>query len=135
VPTTANQITTVKVLLDQVVTNMKQKAPLAYILLPIDFVNTFDWNNTPTELPVFTMHIGLPPPSPYNQDITLDLRPPDDVKTFMNTYLMPVGNIIVDIAFVMLYLRLAMWFLNLNIKLGGVSDDTVEYNEWQNTHR
>jgi hypothetical protein len=135
VPTSSAQITTVKVLLDQVVLNMEQKAPLAYILLPIDFVNTFNWNTTPTELPVFTLHIGLPPPSPYNQDITLDLRPPDDVKTFMNTYLMPVGNIIVDIAFVMLYLRLAMWFLNINIKLGGVSDDTVEYNEWQNTHR
>ena len=135
VPTSSEQITATKYLLDDIVDNMKEKAPLAYIVLPIEFIDTFDFNDVPESLPIFEIPIGLPPPSPYGTMITLDMRPPNDVQTFINDTIKPIMRYVVDLAFIVLYVRLAMWFLNINIKLGSVSDDTVDYNEWQNTHR
>jgi hypothetical protein len=135
IPTTPDQITALKYYLDTTVASMKEKAPLAYVILPLQFIGDFNFTNVPDALPIFTIPIGLPPPSPYHQDIVLDMRPPTEVQNFINATAKPIMVYIVDAAFIMLYIRLAMWFFGINIRLGAGSDDTVEYNEWQNTHR
>jgi hypothetical protein len=117
--------------------SMKAKAPLAYVILPLQYLQSMDLTAEPDYAPI-VIPIGLPEgtlgTSGLHQDISLDLRPPADVQSFITNTEKPIMRYIVDFAFILIWVRYTLLFFNIKLPHGGGTDDTVEYNEWQNTH-
>ena len=129
----------VSAIVEDVKLKLATKAPLGYVFFWVEY----DWQSIFTAVPApedtqFTYNIPIlgtgDPPSTI--PINVDLAPPEGKITDFLAWCKDLIGFFLIIPFGYGVIRLAMSTFGITRSMMGLSgDDTVEYNEWQNTHR